>query len=219
MSNKIKTIANINITVGVIMLVLPIFILLYYIFISTPQKVGALYSPDKENEIIAKPIFTDRSTIKDPFATGSNEVQPLEFNIPNYEAIDIGTRIRIPTIGLDTTVYESKSPTYGLGAGVWRDPLYGAPDRPSNGPTVLAAHRWGEDRFSWEYRYANLFTKFDQLKEGERITITWNNTEYDYVIRHIEQNTQVTGNADLIMYTCVYYNSPERIFVYADRVN
>jgi sortase (surface protein transpeptidase) len=217
MNKQIKTFANINIFLGIILLILPIGILVYYIFFS-PSKVEATYNPEKESDIITQPIF-DQSNLKfnDPFLNDNlSEFKPLDFYIPNYEATDIGTRITIPAVGLNTTVYESKVPSLGLDAGVWRDPLYGVPDRSNTGPIILAAHRWGEDSFSWEYRYKNLFTKFDQLKAGDEVTIIWNNHEYNYIIRTTIEGTAVTENADLIMYTCIYYNSPLRIFVYAD---
>lgn len=220
MNKQIKTFANINIVLGVVLLILPIAILLYYILFS-PQKVEATYDPTKESDIITQPIFDQNvESFKDPFLNDNlSEVKPLDFYIPNYEATDIGTRISIPSVGLNTTVYESKVPSLGLAAGVWRDPLYGVPDRANTGPIILAAHRWGEDWFSWEYRYKNLFTKFDQLKAGDEVKIIWNNREYKYIIRSTEEGTQVTQNADLIMYTCIYYNSPLRIFVYADLVS
>lgn len=219
MQNKLKTIANINIALGVTLLVLPIIVLLYYILFATPNKVDAQYDPNKESDIITQPIFDNPTSFKDPFLNEDlGEIKPLDFYIPNYEATDIGTRINIESIGLNTTVYESKVPTFGLTAGVWRDPLYGVPDRKNSGPIIIAAHRWGEDWFSWDYRYQNLFTKFDQLEVGDEVVITWNNREYKYAIRAVEEGTNVTQSADLIMYTCIYYNSPERIFVYADLV-
>ena len=220
MNKSLKVIANVNLFIGIVMLATPILFLVYYIFFSTPQIVQAKYDANKENEIIAKPIYNNESKkFKDPFGKLLIEdtyEKYLDFTVPENSVIDIGTRIRIPMIGLDTTVFETKSPTLGLGSGVWRDPLYGVPDRKKTGPVILAAHRWGEDWFSWQYRYQNLFTKFDQLKLNEEVILTWNGTEYRYRIESIEENTAVTKSADLILYTCVYYNSPERIFVYAN---
>lgn len=219
MNKRIKIFANLNIAIGMVLIMAPILVLLYYIFIGSAQNVSA-FDPDKENDIIVQPIFDDKAKLsfKDPFGDLDGEVEPLKFVVPNYEATDIGTRIRIDSIGLKTTVYESKNPTFGLNAGVWRDPLYGVPDRKNTGPIILAAHRWGEDTYSWEYRYENLFTKFDQLKVGDEVKLTWNQKEYKYVIRKVEEGTSVNDSGDLIMYTCIYYNSPERIFVYADLV-
>lgn len=227
MKNMLKVFANINILLGALLLITPIGFLLYYV-IFPGSKVEAQYDPEKENNIIVKPIFNENNkpkrsnyNFKDPFGSGSSSeslIKPLEFTVPADSVADIGTRIRIPVLGLDTIVYETQSPSKGLSAGVWRDPYYGVPDKVTSGPMVLAAHRWGEDWFSWEYRFRNLFTKFDQLKGGEEVIITWNGREYRYIVRYAQQGTTVTDTADLIMYTCVYYNSPERIFVYADLV-
>jgi LPXTG-site transpeptidase (sortase) family protein len=218
MNKQIKFFANLNIILGVVLLITPVFALVYHIFLAKPEEVNAQYNPEIENEIISQPIYP-KVDFKDPFLDKDlGGIEPLDFVVPNYEAADIGTRIKIESIGLDTTVYESQDPSLGLGAGVWRDPLYGYPDRDNGRPVVFAGHRWGEDRFSWEYRFQNLFTKFDQLKGGEEIIVTWNNREYKYKIRKVEENTLVTDTADLILYTCIYYFSPERIFVYADLV-
>lgn len=226
MKKMLKVFANMNILMGVILLVTPIGFLTYYA-VFPGSKVEALYDASKENEIIVQPIFTDENKpkksnydFKDPFGGRLNSetlIKPLEFTVPANDVADIGTRIRIPSLKIDTSVYESWNIENALVKGVWRDPKHGTPDRFGE-PVVIAAHRWGENWFSWEYRKQHLFADFDQLQTGKEVIIIWNNVEYKYMIDHIEQNTYVSRSADLILYTCVDYNSSERIIVYANRI-
>ena len=52
------------------------------------------------------------------------------------------------------------------------------------------------------------------------VSVYWNQREYIYKIYAKEESTYISDySADLILYTCKYYNSPVRIFRYANRVN
>ncbi len=208
---------------GVFLMILPIGILAYTLIFPEGALVNAEeFNTDKENKILLEPIFTAKEAVKfkDPFLAIKNEdlnEPPLQFEVPIDNVVTTGATIRIPSIGVSTTIYESQNAERALEYGVWRDPLHGTPDRFGQ-PIVMAAHRWGSESLSWEWRYQNLFNKFDQLKVGETVEITWNNKSYTFKIRQIDQNFVVTQYSDLILYTCVYYGSPERYIVYADRI-
>jgi sortase (surface protein transpeptidase) len=207
--------------IGVFLMLLPIGLLTYeFIF---PEGVAQAddFNVGKENEILLKPIF-DKATskFKDPFLSIDNKnlnEKPLQFTVPTETVSTTGAFVRIPSIGVDTNIYESYNTEEALEYGVWRDPKHGTPDTYDK-PIVLGAHRWGHESLSWEHRTKHLFYKFDQLQVGATVEIIWNNKMYYFKVREVEQNYVVNDTADLIMYTCIYYGSPERYIVYADRV-
>lgn len=225
MKSIVKAFANINILIGAILMVLPIGMV---IFLNLPKETAAAYDSAKEDTLLTQPVITEASTItsgpkytfKDPFVELTPAVpikeKPLEFTV-GAGVSTTGATVQISTLPLNTTIYESNNIEAALAQGVWRDPKYGTPDN-NDLPVILAAHRWGENSFSWDYRNKNLFTEFDQLKGGEIVTITWNGKVYQYQITSIETQDHVTKLADLILYTCVDYYSSQRIIVYATRL-
>lgn len=207
--------------IGVSLMLLPIGLLGFeFIF---PEGIAEAkdFNVKKENDILLEPIFTKNAVkFKDPFLQIDNKElnePPFQFNVPANSVTNIGATLRIPSIGVNTIINESLNAELALESGVWRDPKQGTPDRYDQ-PIVLGAHRWGAESLSWEYRTQHLFYKFDQIQPGQMVEITWNNKTYRFKIRKMEQNFVVNDTADLIMYTCVYYGSPERYIVYADRV-
>lgn len=207
-------------------MVLPIGFL---IFLNLPKDSAAEFDAKKEDTVLSTPIFDEKEsttapkyTFKDPFVnTAKEEVvvkeTPLAFTVGDT-VTTTGANIQIAGFPLYATIHESTNQEAALAQGVWRDPKYGTPDN-NDIPIVLAAHRWGENTFSWDYRNRNLFTQFDQIKGGEIVSINWNNKVYKYQINKIETSDHVTKTDDLIMYTCIDYYSSERIIVYATRIN
>ena len=62
--------------------------------------------------------------------------------------------------------------------------------------------------------------KTGNLSIGDRIEIIWGQRKYVYEIYRAEDSTGIQDyEADLILYTCRLFNSPTRIFRYANRVN
>jgi sortase (surface protein transpeptidase) len=225
MEKVLKLLANLNIFIGVLLVIIPVGFLLYFI-LGPKYAIVEAFQPDKENAILSSGILaselktTSAYTFKDPFTTQVVEEiaePPLVFSVPETGVSTTGARIRIEGNGLevDTLIYESRDVLAALNQGVWRDPTMGTPDN-NKQPIVLAAHRWGENNLSWDWRNKNLFTEFDQLKGGEIVTITWNNKDYRYRISSIENGTHVSKSSDLIMYTCVDFLSDQKIIVYAD---
>ena len=61
---------------------------------------------------------------------------------------------------------------------------------------------------------------YDELKVGDKVTIIWEQRQYEYTIYSTVTGTHVSDyNANLILYTCQLWNSPVRIFIYANRSN
>jgi sortase (surface protein transpeptidase) len=207
--------------IGVILMLVPIGLLFFELLFPNGIAQADDFNVEKENAVLLEPIFEKATQgFKDPFLEIKNEQlsePPMEFNVPVDTVTHVNGAIRIPTLGVDTRLYESQNAELGLEYGIWRDPNHGTPDRYDK-PIVLGGHRWGKEEFTWDFRTKNLFFKFDQLRGGEIVEIDWNNKTYLFKIRKVEQNFVVNDMADLIMYTCVYYGSPERYIVYADRI-
>lgn len=126
--------------------------------------------------------------------------------------------LKINSIGIDTKIHEGAD-TSALEKGVWRMPAHGTPDNQvSDQPVVLAAHRWGEDNFTYEYRSKNLFLNVPSLNIGDEIEITWNGEVYKYSVTDVQKNNYVEKLSDLILITCVDYVSTTRYFVFAERI-
>jgi len=226
MKKILKMLINVSTFIGIILLFIPVIIILYYVF-STPQVT--VYDPIKENEILLRPVFTDSTDPRkipadftDPFLQNNavkKSDKPLELTIPEKEVVNIGTRLIIPSIGVDTTVYESWNIEDALSMGVWRDLYYGVPDRQENVPIVLTAYRWGDSSFTSDFRSQNLFVNLDKLEIDAEISLIWNEIEYRYRVSNIEKSENAYRNTDLILYTTFDFKTSERLFIYADLIN
>lgn len=127
-------------------------------------------------------------------------------------------RLFIPSIDVETQIFDGEENS-SLEKGAWIMPYYSFPDQKVESyPIVIAAHRWGEDGLSYEFRRKKLFLNLPLVTEGNEVRIEWNNKIHTYSIFRIEESEYVTTLADLVLITCKYYNSPERYFVYANQV-
>lgn len=145
------------------------------------------------------------------------EPQPEQAYQPPVDAsLPQENRISIPKIGVDTAILEAPYEEYesALRQGVWRSPDMGTPFEREK-PTVLVAHRFGYLAWSNAYRRENSFFNLPKLEEGDRVEVVWGQRKYVYEVYFTEENTEITrGDADLILYTCKFLQSPVRIFVY-----
>ena len=132
---------------------------------------------------------------------------------------NLGTenRLIIEKIGVDTPILEEPQETVenALRQGVWRVPDFGdSYDR--DFPMILAAHRFGYLAWTNEYRRLNSFYNVPKLENGDQITVIWQQRKYIYEIYNGEQGTDITDySGDLILYTCRFLESDQRIFRYA----
>lgn len=123
----------------------------------------------------------------------------------------------IEKIGVNGPIYEGDWAD-ALPKGIWRENKFGTPD--SNLPTVLAAHRWGYLGWTNSYRRLNSFYSLPRLQTGDQIEIIWQQRRYLYQIYDSTTAETITrADADLILYTCQFWESPIRIFKYAKRIN
>lgn len=202
----INIISKLNIFVGVIL----ITITPTYFYVSAQLQPTVITSNslpvtqiERENDILEGSLGI-KGTL------GGNTLKAIQIQGDGH--------LKIDSIGIDTKIYEG-SDTSALEKGVWRMPYHGTPDdQVSNQPVVLAAHRWGEDDFTYEYRSKNLFLNLPSLSRGDVIEITWNGGTYKYAVTDVQKNNYVEKLSDLILITCVDYVSTTRYFVYAERV-
>jgi len=137
---------------------------------------------------------------------------------PRFDAkITKESRIKIPSIGVDTAIWEATADNYeeALKKGTWRVSDFGTPaDRTA--PTILAAHRYGYLVWSNSYRRKNSFYNLPKLKAGDTVEIYWKQRRYIYEVYAQDKGDKINDySADLILYTCEVLNSPVRIFTYA----
>jgi hypothetical protein len=103
-----------------------------------------------------------------------------------------------------------------LDKGVWLVPDFGRPGDTTQ-PIIAAAHRFGWDWWwktdYWKY---NSFYLLTETEPGDRIEIIYDQRKWVYEIYAGEEGELITDyDADLILYTCKYLNSPIRYFRYA----
>ncbi len=151
-----------------------------------------------------------------------NQDDDTDRSIPEEISIDISfpkeNYLVIDGISVYSPITEGEDYQEALKEGTWIVPDFGTPDN-NDKPIILAAHRFGYIYWDRETRERISFFNLPKLKVGDEVKIIWEQREYTYEIYKAEESTYISDySADLILYTCKYFNSPERIFRYADRV-
>lgn len=142
-----------------------------------------------------------------------SKVPPLDRSLPE------GYHVLVPDVKINSPISRSKDYKQALIHGSWIVPEYGTPERDEL-PIILAAHRFGYSSWSTETRNRISYYNLPNTDVGDEIMIYWNQRKYLYKIYAEEESTYISDySADLILYTCKYFNSPERIFRYAERIN
>lgn len=149
-----------------------------------------------------------------------NSLEEIIHPEPEFDAsLPLGNWIRIPSIGVDTQLDPSANPDEALAKGAWLVPDFGRPNDTSL-PVIAAAHRFGWDWW-WlsDFGKKNSFYSLPKLQAGDEVQIVFNQRLYRYQVYAVQEGYEITDyNAHLILYTCKYLNSPDRYFVYADRM-
>ena len=167
---------------------------------------------NKDIEKIVKEVAEEENIQQ---ATQQKESTVPEFN-PNLPE---GYFVLIPSIKVNSPISDSKDYKKALLKGTWIVNDYGTPELDEL-PIILAAHRFGYTNWSTEFRNRISFYNLPKTEIGEKVSIYWNQREYIYEIYAKEESTYISDySADLILYTCKYFNSPVRIFRYANRIN
>lgn len=126
--------------------------------------------------------------------------------------------ILIEKIGVKATLKNSKDYTNVLKNGAWMVNDFPTPNELSK-PVIVASHRFGYLDWSAKERREISFYNLPKLKKGDKIEIIWDQRKYIYKIVDSSEGSNIKSyNHDLILYTCKLYNSPTRVFRYAQRI-
>ena len=213
-----RKIGNIYIGLGVFFCVCAV-ILLAYPQLPLILNLLSINSPEIEKESITQPIYAEEEPEE------IREEEPLEEDDlivlpPQKPELPEVNRLYIQKIGVNADIQTDEDPNIALDNGPWIVPDYANPENRYLGesfrPILIASHRFGYSSWSEQKRNSISFLRLNQTGIGDNITIIWNQREYVYTIFDMDEETFVREtDADLILYTCMYYNSPTRIFRYA----
>lgn len=211
-----QRVSNIYISIGILFCILAIVLLVYpqlpYIF-----NTFSINTPEKEQQKLTQPIYEEEQP------TEEKEEEP-ELTLPSIDpSLPETNHIKIPVIGVDAQIQEGENYEEALDKGPWIVPDYADPESRYLGETsksiIIASHRFGYSSWSEEKRRKISFFNLPETKVGDRIVIVWNQREYVYEIVEVGESTYVEDyDTDLVLYTCRYFNSPVRIFRYANLV-
>jgi len=139
---------------------------------------------------------------------------------PVDESLPEGEWLIIPRIGVHTELQKTEVSEEALAVGVWHVPEFGnAGD--IDVPMILAAHRFGWDWW-WkdEYWKYNSFYLLPDTQPGDRVEVIADKQKWIYEIYAGEEGDEISDyDADLILYTCKFLNSPVRHFRYAKLID
>lgn len=213
----LKIFANLNIILGIIGILAGILTVL---IIGFPKLFYFLNinSPEFEATTLTESIKSDLKQYEIEEEVDSGWVR-LEDTLPPVDkSLPTGKILNIPKIGVNGQIHEGEDADSLLEKGVWRVDDFGTPE--DDLAIILAAHRFGYVAWTNDYRNTNSFYHLPKTTIGDYIEIVWNQRVYQYEVYKAEENTEITDySADLILYTCKLYNSPVRIFRYANRIN
>ena len=190
-----------------------IFITIILLAIPTSPYIWYRLNPDEVDKDVEK-------IVKEVVAEEKVEEKEEETTIPPFNPdLPEGYFVLIPKIAVNSPISDSKDYKKALLKGTWIVTDYGTPEKDQL-PIILAAHRFGYTSWSTEFRNRISFYNLPKTVKGDRVSIYWNQREYVYEIYGSEESTYISDyTADLILYTCKYFNSPVRIFRYANRIN
>ena len=205
LQKSIAKISNIYVVLGFV------FIIGALALVATPIMPYIIYrinpgETTNEVEKISQPVANE-----DDIETEDNikTLPPLDTTLPETPYVQISQ------IGVNSPISTASDYTEALKQGTWLVAGYGTPENGIS-PIILAAHRFGYIYWDDATREKISFFNLPKTHEGDTIDIIWNQRRYSYEIYHEEEGTQITDySADLILYTCKYFNSPTRIFRYA----
>lgn len=136
---------------------------------------------------------------------------------PQDESLPAGDWLIIPRIGVRTKIQSGMSPEEALKTGVWMASEYGQAGADNGLPIILAAHRFGW-KWWWQTDYwkYNSFYNLPKIEPGDLVEIISDKRKWTYEIYAGEEGEKITDyEADIILYTCKFLNSPVRYFRYA----
>ncbi len=178
-----------------------------------PQVWYALNINSSENEFL-----TLTKKLEEDFKEYERDMSVETFTLPPLDpTLPAENHLYIDNIGVNAKIHEGDNYEELLNKGVWMVNDFSNPE--DGGLTILSSHRFGYFTWSQQHRNSQSFYNLPNTRVGDNVEIVWNQRRYIYEIYKVEEDTRITDyTADLILYTCKLYNSPERIFRYATRL-
>ncbi|MGI6423488.1 MAG: sortase [Candidatus Dojkabacteria bacterium] len=200
--------SNLYMFIGILLVVVSIGV---FLIPTVPYIVYNINPKETEKEI---------ETLTEEFSTENINTEVVEEDILPPVDLSLPTKpyIRIPSIGINSPISAEQDYISALRNGTWMVPEFGSP---MNGktPIILAAHRFGYKSWTKETRNVISFYNLPKTKNGDIIEIIWEQRKFRYMIYAEGEGTYITDyNADLILYTCKFFNTPVRIFRYANLI-
>ena len=194
-----------------------IFILTAITLILIPTTPYIIYrlKPSKTEEEVEKIVADLGEYVED---TEDIPIEEIPKEDPINESLPKENYLIIDKISMYSPIDTGSNYTEVLKLGTWIVPNFGTPEE-NEEPIILAAHRFGYIYWDRATREKISFTNLPKTEVGDTVEIVWGQREYIYEIYKAEESTYISDyTADLILYTCKYFSSPERIFRYARRV-
>lgn len=113
-------------------------------------------------------------------------------------------RLIIPSIGVDMEIGVEKG---YLDFGGWIQ-------RTNNDfPDLIAVHRFGWSTLLAEQKMKQTLYHVDKLEKGDIVYIIWDGEKYKFEIQEIMEGTNNPSIEGIIIYTCKFLRSNQRVFV------
>jgi LPXTG-site transpeptidase (sortase) family protein len=178
-------------------------------------------APGQPSQAIAQlPGEEQNSEVSQAADTSTEAVLPAVLPASETKTTRKGNYLLIPKIGVDIPIVDSDNSKWALNRGAWRLPQTSTPDKGSN--TAIAGHR---------FKYlppSNLtFYLLDKLAKGDKITIFWSGTIYNYRVTEtkIVPPTEVsvldaTAKSIVTLITCdPIFTQKNRLIVIGELIN
>lgn len=150
------------------------------------------YQKNLKNNFTPPPVTENVQT--SPFTPA-----PDQENIPD--------RLIVPKIGVDM---ELGTDPKTLDTAGWVQNLY-----PDSSPMVIAAHRFGWIGMPNDRKVSHSLYNIDKLIVGDEVIVQWNNVKKVFKVSNIIESTNNPSikEGDVLLYTCKFLDSDDRVFV------
>lgn len=178
-----------------------------------------LTTPITAETAVGQVILSSLPERDEKSATATTKIKPkYNLNLP------AGQWLQIESVGIDAQILtnddinDKKAVNKILDQGIYAYPEF-ADYGSQNKPVILAGHHY--NMWTSVSKDTQSFQKLDQVRVGDVVILTDNQKQWTYQIYKVEQATAITEEeADLIMYTCVFWwDSELRLFTYGRLIN
>lgn len=165
-----------------------------------------------EKDLLVNTIYAQSAATPTP----SSVFVPVKVLPPVDTTLPTTTTLIINKIGVKATIHIGGNGESGLNQGVWQPDSFGDPT--SDIPMLLASHRYGLLSWSTDFRNNNSFYRLPDLNPGDELIVVYQQRPFKYIIKAKFESKKIENvQADLIMYTCKFFRSPDRIILTADK--